>query len=84
MTAAEVVARSTGHRKVAIVIRELMEKPVKVGVHKKASITATSRELSCVDALDYYVDCNSTTYLYSKNRKFSTKTGHHVFQYITE
>lgn len=82
MTAAEVAARSTGHKNVARIIKDIGENPASARActsHQQLSAVQSDRPLSSDEALAYYIDSKSTTHTYKQTRKWTMKVGHHVF-----
>lgn len=82
MTAAQVAARSTGHKNVARVIKDIEENPTSASAclsEASAVQNNTTRQLSSDEALAYYIDSKSTILSYKQTRKWTTKVGHHVF-----
>lgn len=72
------VAQSTGHRNIAKVIAVKMERLEKVNDLQLVSSAVTSIELTCDEALAYYVHSTSS-HSYNQTREQSIKTGNHVF-----
>lgn len=67
MTAAEVAARSTGHKNVARVIKDIGENPASASACislQQPSAVQSDRPLSSDEALAYYIDSKSSTHSY--------------------
>lgn len=78
MTAAEVAVRSNGQRNVANVIRDISESPENMN-SLECSKPVESRQLTCNEALAYYIESKSTTHSYKQTRKWSMKARHNAF-----